>query len=393
MRHVRAEGQPAAGLPPGPQPHRRVDLDHVGPPVVGVGPRRHVPRASTNSRVHRPPRAPPPPATGRRDDDVGDGDVPTVVGLDPEHVEREAQPRGAGAPAPPASAAGRRRSAGTSTGRTPDVDVGARPSESSTTRSAGASTSSPHVSPGRIVIDARAVGAARRGGTSTTVGDDTRNARSATSRAGGGSTARGAIERHLTGQVDQLLHRAHEVAAGQQLLGDDVGEVLAEHPGVGGGDEAGVGRSVLGRARASARRRRGRSWWRRADASGPARRSTGTTAVGAAPGCGARTRTPTAARPARGVEPVEQAVRRHSATRRSPRGRPGPAPRRRVQRPRRSTYPRRSSTSSTRSNSAANGLVVPVDPTGQLDELPLQALGLAGGPHPLAQVGIGLDGV
>ena len=75
-----------------------------------------------------------------------------------------------------------------------------------------------------------------------------RNACSATSAA---RAARGRVGRDdgdLAGQVDELLHRAHEVATGQLLVADDLGEPLAGDPAVRGGDEAGIGRAVLGEA-------------------------------------------------------------------------------------------------------------------------------------------------
>ena len=42
---------------------------------------------------------------------------------------------------------------------------------------------------------------------------------------------------------------------------------------------------------------------------------------------------------------------------------------------------------------AGQRLAMAVDPAGQIGQLPLESLGLAGGPHPLAQLGVGLDGV
>ena len=42
---------------------------------------------------------------------------------------------------------------------------------------------------------------------------------------------------------------------------------------------------------------------------------------------------------------------------------------------------------------AGQRLVVAVDAAGEVDELALEALGLPGGPHALAQLGVGLDGV
>src|SRR5439155_12410482 len=56
---------------------------------------------------------------------------------------------------------------------------------------------------------------------------------------------RGGLRRHvaqLAEQVDELLHVAYEVTAGDVLVGDHVGQVVPRRPAVGEGEEPGVGR-------------------------------------------------------------------------------------------------------------------------------------------------------
>ena len=123
-----------------------------------------------------------------------------------------------------------------------------------------------------------------------------RNARSATSRARWRVSASGATRASWRARSMSCFIVRTKSPPVISLVGDDLGEVLAEHPGVGGGDEPRIGRAVL--AEADRALVGGEVLARRLDraASGRGRRPTGTTAAGPARGCGARTRTPTAAR-------------------------------------------------------------------------------------------------
>ena len=64
----------------------------------------------------------------------------------------------------------------------------------------------------------------------------------------GRSPAHGGVRRHrrhLAQQVDQLLHRPNEIAAGQLLFVDDLGETLPGDPGMGHGGERRVRSAML----------------------------------------------------------------------------------------------------------------------------------------------------
>ncbi len=140
-------------------------------------------------------------------------------------------------------------------------------SERTSTSPAGAGPVRPQASPLRTVIRLRVphplVPVARRSScgaasvasssstTAVTVLDAAttpRNSRSAASAAARRVSACGATIGELAEQVDQLLHVAHEVAAGQLLRLDHLGEALTGRPGVGDGDERRVGRRGAGSA-------------------------------------------------------------------------------------------------------------------------------------------------
>ena len=65
-----------------------------------------------------------------------------------------------------------------------------------------------------------------------------RKRRSAASRAAVAVAGLQAVIGELAEQVDQLLDVAHEVAARDLLVGDDLGQVLPRRPGVGQADES-----------------------------------------------------------------------------------------------------------------------------------------------------------
>ena len=69
---------------------------------------------------------------------------------------------------------------------------------------------------------------------------------SAAARAVAAVSALGRDLGDLAQQVDDLLHVADEVAAGHLLVLEDVGEVVALHPRVDRGREAGIGPAGLG---------------------------------------------------------------------------------------------------------------------------------------------------
>ena len=195
----------------------------------------------------------------------------------------------------------------------------------------------------------------------------------------------------------ELLHRPHEVAAGQHLVGDHRrrGPPRAPRRGrrrrsrgrAGGARRGPLERSSAARSSlvAAIRRHRCAHVGRRE----PRRRRRLRAAVlvhehRQQPG------------ERRRVEPVEQRrASRHSATSRSDswNTRASTAPRRR-QRPRAGVdVPATVEHVEHPVELPGQGLVVAVDAAAQLDQLALQPLGLAGGPHPLAQVGVGLDRV
>ena len=250
----------------------------------------------------------------------------------------------------------------------------------------------PRPRPGRIVI-------ARRSPRRPTLSATTpRNAAAATCAAASRVGARPAPRRPPGGQVDQLLHRAHEVAAGQLLVPDDLGEALARPPRrrrrrrtrdrAGGARRRPPARSSAARSSliAAIRRQRSRTSRRRE----PRRRRRLRAAVlvhehRQQPGqrrprrarrtaAGAGTRRP--AGRTRGTCRRQRLAARRSAS--TPSSVDVPAPVQDVEHA---------------VELAGERLAVAVDPAGEVVELALQALGLAGGPHPLAQVGIGLDRV
>ncbi len=136
---------------------------------------------------------------------------------------------------------------------------------------------------------------------------------SAARRAVGARRRVGRHRRDLAEQVGELLDRAHEVAAGEVLLGDDLGEALPCHPGVGDGEERRLGRTVDGEPVLLLEERKvDREPLDRAR-SGRGRRGSGTTAAADRQATDARRRTSTRGRPGSARR------RRRAARRASPR--------------------------------------------------------------------------
>ena len=373
-------------LPAGPQAHRGGDLDDVGPAVVGVGPGRDVPPPEPIDVHDRHDRPPPPRPSGH---DVGDRDERPAVGLDPQQVDREARSRPSASRSrtercPQVAAAqthrsGRAASCSAASASVGDVDhVGGdgRPG-------------SPQSSPGRIVI--------RRAGGDHAVGDDAAErlpCRVPRPVARLGVAARpSATWRARSTSCFIVRTKSPPVSSSSPTTSASPSPAThawaaATNPGSGGRCSASPPRALVGGEVLADR-----------DDPPPAVagvRSTGTTAAAAARGCGARTRTPTAARPASPCR--ARRTRRRARTRRPAgrsRGTPATAPRRArsASSRRRRRSPRRSSTSSTWSNSRASDWPWPSTRAAEVGELALQPLDLAGRPHPLAQVGVRLDGV
>ena len=387
--------QPAPRLPAGRgRAIVGVDLDDVGPAVVRVGPRGDVP-APEAVDVHHGERSARATTTGRgrrRGRRRASRRRPSV---DPQHVDREPPTRG------------RRRRRATERGQQVAAGDAHRARVAGVERARRASASDAHVDAGRR-RGRRARPTSRRGRivtASTTVArprpsatTPAERARSATSPAAARVAASGATTADLAGEVDRAASscaRSRRRSAPRR-----------RRPRRGprrpprrrrrrrSRDRAGGAR----RARPSARRRRGpRS---RPGSAASAARTSVDGNHGGGGGSGLRcsyTNADSSPASVAGVEPVEHA--RRAGTRR-PAGRDswnsrgehvaalGQRPRRRRRR-----SPRRSSTSSTRSNSRASDWLWPSTRAAELDELALEALGLAGGPHPLAQLGVGLDRV
>ena len=383
-------------LPARPQPIVGGDLDDVGPAVVGVGrgATSHRPSRSTFITAQRTGPAPPRPSGH----DVGDRD---------ERLSRRPRPAT----------------------RRPGTQTGGR--RSRVAHRGGVHTSPPHKRTGRLAASCSTASArSRRDDHQRVVGRGGRLA-PVLDRAGSSWPSVGAPRRrrrrrgtplrpHRRGPASRVaatgatsatcrarstscfIVRTKSPPVSSSAVTTDLGQALARPPT--------RGRRRRTRDRAAGARRQaarplvgGEVLADRADpppslASGrrrePRRRP-------ADPGCGARRRTPTAARRASPRRAPSNTPRRtHSATSRSHswniRGehspdvvnaQPGPSP------PSRRS-PRRSSTSSD---------VVELPPERLPDdrrrgalrsaELALEPLDLAGRPHPLAQVGVGLDGV
>ena len=180
------------------------------------------------------------------------------------------------------------------------------------------------------------------------------------------------------------------------LLGDDLGEALARDPGVGDGEERRVRRPVHGEAVLLLGERelgrqpldllrsaRGRRW-------------SGTTAAAGRRATGARRRTTTPARPAsarrgrraRRAATVSATSRSLSWNTRASISPPSVSCHRST-----STRPRSARIASTPSNSRASDGVAVQHPRLDLGDLAPDAVGLAGGPQPLLEIGVVLDRV
>ena len=251
VRHVGAGRQPPPRLPARPHAHRGVDLDDVGPPVVGVGPRGDVPATRGGRRSSRP-RSGPATRAHRRSWTTT---WATATSARPSASTRRTSIGNRCSPAPVRRSAERAQQVAADAAAPADVVARSRSGGERRRRwrhrrgPAGTGTASPHVSPGRIVIRRPVASAAGPVAADDAVGDDApERPLGDLPRPAGASPASGRDERHLAGQVDELLHRAHEVAAGHCSSATTSARSSPSDPGVGGGDETRVGRAVLAEA-------------------------------------------------------------------------------------------------------------------------------------------------
>ena len=341
VRQVRPGARPAARLPADPRRHRRVDAQQVELAVVGVrrGARRRDRRGTAPSSPARPRRA---TTTGgrrraprsrscarrpRRARGRAAGAWRRRVNwsaLPPATVRaRSPPPSPIGGDLPAGRCASRRRCrAARRRWRTTVSSGGTRDAPRPTAHPGGSSSVARSAS-------GTTIGSASGSTTGSTTRlverlDGRRRGDDAAEQLLGGLLGRAAGRRHrgderqLAEQVDQLLHRPHEVAAGQLLGLDDLGEALAGGPGEGDGDERRVGRRGAATARPPPRCPAARRSARRSAASAGGPSATSTTAPAARPGCGARRRTPRRARrgaPARDRRAGPGATTRRSAGR------------------------------------------------------------------------------
>ena len=247
VRHVGAGRQAPPRLPARPQPTSSASTSTTSsPPSLGwaAGATSHAPRWSTF--ITASDRPAPPPTAAPPGDDVGDGDERAAVGVTRstsigKRVESPARRRRRRA-----CAAGRRRDE--RSGRGSRREPPRRPASASRRidqRRRAGRPARPTPRPGRIVT----VTSSRRP-TDGAVGDDAAERRARRPRAA--PLARRRVrrdERHLAGEVD----RAASSCARSRRRSAPRRPTTSARPSpatqrVGGGDEAGIGRAVLGQA-------------------------------------------------------------------------------------------------------------------------------------------------
>ena len=206
-----------------------------------MGSRGGVPDAEVIDVHHGDDRAAPPaePAASPHDD-VGDCGQTATVDRHRDQVDRHAPRSRPCRSASRASDGGRHRGPRPGGPRSPPTALATAASDVTTTASGiGAETSSPHSSPRLTTITRPAIAPSatipRRRQLGDLAGDGT-------------SRCRRRDDGDLAGEVDQLLHRAHEVAAGHLLVADHRAQGVPGHPPVGRGEESRIGRPMCSQA-------------------------------------------------------------------------------------------------------------------------------------------------